>query len=80
MTIRNGRNNKRAKEKTKKYTITCQDYLNFMNYIVPFCHYIRNTENTFMTGVRSVPSMALLQIVSGEADAQDLDLIIQKKS
>ena len=48
-----------------------------MNYIVPFCHYIRNTENTFMTGVRSVPSMALLQIVSGEADAQDLDLIIQ---
>ena len=37
-------------------------------------------ENTFMTGVRSVPSMALLQIVSGEADAQDLDLIIQKKS
>ena len=68
------------KKKTKKYTITCQDYLNFMNYIVPFCHYIRNTENTFMTGVRSVPSMALLQIVSGEADAQDLDLIIQKKS
>ena len=57
-----------------------QDYLNIMNYIVPFCHYIRNTENTFMTGVRSVPSMALLQIVSGEADAQDLDLIIQKKS
>ena len=40
--------------------------MNFMNYIVPFCHYIRNTENTFMTGVRSVPSMALPQIVSGE--------------
>lgn len=39
-------------KKNKKYTITCQDYLNFMNYIVPFCHYIRNTENTFMTGVR----------------------------
>ena len=42
--------------------------------------YKEHREYSFMTGVRSVPSMALLQIVSGEADAQDLDLIIQKKS
>ena len=34
----------------------------------------------YFYGVRSVPSMALLQIVSGEVDVQDLDLIIQKKS
>ena len=69
-----------SKKNKKSNTITCQDYLNFMNYIVSFCHYIRNEENTFTTGVRSVPSMALPQIVSGEVDAQDLDLIIQKKS
>ena len=67
-------------EPKKKQKSILSPARNFMNYIVPFCHYIRNTENTFTTGVRSVPSMALLQIASGEADAQDLDLIIQKKS
>ena len=69
-----------SQRKNKKVYYHLPGLFEFYEYIVPFCHYIRNTENTFMTGVRSVPSMALLQIVSGEADAQDLDLIIQKKS
>lgn len=71
-----------SKDKTKETQLifTSLGCLNFMNCIVFFCPYSMSTENTFMTGVRSVPSMALPQIVSGEVDVQDLDLIIQKKS
>ena len=44
-----------------------------------FYEYIRNTENIFTTGARSAQSTALPQTASGEAAAQDLALIIQKK-
>ena len=38
------------------------------------------TDGSILLPAKQVPSMALPQIVSGEVDVQDLDLIIQKKS
>ncbi len=69
-----------SQRKNKKVYYHLPGLFEFYELYCAFLPLYRNTENTFMTGVRSVPSMALLQIVSGEADAQDLDLIIQKKS
>ena len=53
--------------------------LNFMNYTACFFRYIGSTGTGFMTGVKSVRSMELRQIVSGAADVPVLERMIRKK-
>ena len=58
---------------------TFRGYLNSMSYTNYFCRYFVSIGNTFMIGVRLVPSMGHRQIVSGAVDGSETANTVHRK-